>query len=222
MIFQSLQLYQMKTNVANLGHYLCCSKCACAKQWGPDPGEALGVALLSFTTPICRCPDSGTGIRNIQFLLLELLLCFLIQRVHQVNLTSTDSHCSQVTFPQHQFFTRLCLLLYWRWPRWAEFSNHGDTEMLALPRPTVLLRVGHMSQFRGMERGFPARLTACSPESSPERGGSPLHSSPQHFLLGSVGILPLSCQAVWNPPRDSRTAQETSVLNLASQIPFWG
>lgn len=93
-IFKSLQLYQMKAGVANLGHYLCCSKCACAKQWGPDPGEAVGVAVLSFTTPICRCPDSGTGIRNIQFLLLELRLCFFIRRAHQVNLPGTDSCCS--------------------------------------------------------------------------------------------------------------------------------
>lgn len=31
-----------------------------------------------------------------------------------------------------------------------------------------------------------------------------------------------SCQAAWNLPWDSCTAQETLVLNLASQIPFWG
>lgn len=39
-----------------------------------------------------------------------------------------------------------------------------------------------------------------------------MHSSPHHFLLGSTGILPLTFQAAWNPPRDSRTAQETWCL----------
>lgn len=125
--------------MANLGHYLWCSKPACAKQWGPDPGGALGVAALSFTTPIGRRPDSGTGIRNIQFLLLELRLCFLIQWVHQVNLPRTDSHRSKVTIPQRQSLA--CAFFYTDGSPDGQSSLTTEIQKCQLcPRPTMLLK----------------------------------------------------------------------------------
>lgn len=157
----------------------------CTKQWGLDPREALGVAALGSTTPTCRGPDSRTGIRNIQFLLPELLLRSLIQPLHRVTtpaqhrLSSLLNHVPTVLI-LHSLVSSLigspdqnCVTL--------------KRAALALPHPTVFLGLGHFSSMGWREEFLSPSLWAC------ERGCSPIDSFLQHFLLGSTGISPVSC-----------------------------
>lgn len=185
-----------------------------------DTGEALGVAVLGFATPIWRHPNSGTGIRNIQFFLLELCLWFLIQWVHQVNLPRTDVLLSHIPTASIFHLLVLCFVL-----QVAPMGSSLTTKIQKCSSATsyCVTRSGPCVSIQRDGGGFSSPSHCLEPQERGPVREEALQSIPFASFSCWVALASHpSCQAAWNLPRDSCTAQETLVLNLASQIPFWG